>query len=271
MYGGKFRLAPWIITHFPAHEVYVEPFGGAASVLLLKPRSRVEIYNDLFGDVVNVFRVLRNQTQAAELTRLIELTPFAREEYNDAHAMIRSTIEDPVERARRTIFRSLASFGSAGLQRNSNAGFRRSTSYGKRYAVEWANYPQHIAAFTERWGGVIIENQSGEETIRNHDGPTTLFYVDPPYPHSTRNMDHGNARYEFEMSDQDHRQLAELLHSVRGMVVISGYRCGLYEDLYPDWKKYTKRSTAGGNGGGGSLKRTEVIWIKPGEKSNRLF
>jgi DNA adenine methylase len=153
MYGGKFRLAPWIIAHFPAHEIYVEPFGGAASVLLLKPRSRVEIYNDLFGDVVNVFRVLRDPGQAAELTRLISLTPFAREEFDASHSSIRSTIADPVELARRTIFRSIASFGSAGLQKNSSSGFRRSTSYGKRYANEWKIYPQHIASFTERMGG----------------------------------------------------------------------------------------------------------------------
>jgi DNA adenine methylase len=153
MYGGKFRLAPWVISHFPAHEIYVEPFGGAASVLMLKQRSRVEIYNDLFGDLVNVFRVLRDPKQAAKLTRLIRLTPFAREEYNDSHASIRSTIKDPVDRARRTIFRSIASFGSAGLQKNSNAGFRRSTSYGKRYAIEWANYPDQIISFTERLGG----------------------------------------------------------------------------------------------------------------------
>lgn len=123
MYGGKFRMAPWIIAHFPAHEIYVEPYGGAASVLLLKPRSRVEIYNDLFGDVVNVFRVLRDPGQAAELTRLIGLTPFAREEFDATHSSIRSTITDPVELARRTIFRSIASFGSAGLQKKQRGRF----------------------------------------------------------------------------------------------------------------------------------------------------
>jgi DNA adenine methylase len=84
-------------------------------------------------------------------------------------------------------------------------------------------------------------------------------------------MDHGNARYECDMSDEDHRRLAELLHSVCGMVILSGYLCEMYQELYPDWKKFTRRSTAGGNGRGGSLKRTEVIWIKPGERSNRFF
>ena len=83
--GGKYKLAKWVISHFPAHETYVELFGGAASVLMRKPRSIGEVYNDLDGDVVNVFRVLRNQEQAAELARLLALTPYAKEEYRQAY------------------------------------------------------------------------------------------------------------------------------------------------------------------------------------------
>ena len=182
-------------------------------------------------------------------------------------------MKDSVELARRTLFRSLGGFGSAGLQRNSNAGFRRSTSYGKRYAVEWANFPQHIRCFTERLQGVIIENQSAEETIHDHDWKETLFYVDPPYPQGTRNMNHGNAHYVHDADDVDHRRLAALLHAVKGMVIISGYPCDLYDlELYPDWKRVTRRNFSTGNGRKGvASPRTEVLWIKPGSERKGLF
>lgn len=118
--GGKYKLAKWVISHFPGHEFYVEPYGGAASVLMAKPRVQGEIYNDLDGDVVNVFRVLRDPNQAQELERVLRLTPFAYEEYKNAY----EPCDDPIERARRTIFRSFASIGSDGVSRK-NSGFRR--------------------------------------------------------------------------------------------------------------------------------------------------
>ncbi len=99
--GGKYRIAKWIISYFPQHKFYVEPYCGAASVLMRKPRTEGEIINDLDGDVVNVFRVLRDPEQAKELERLVRLTPFAYEEYKRSY----DATEDPIERARRTIFR----------------------------------------------------------------------------------------------------------------------------------------------------------------------
>jgi len=117
--GGKYSLAKWVISHFPAHETYVELFGGAASVLMRKPRSIGEVYNDLNGDVVNVFRVLRNYEQAAQLARMLALTPYANEEYRLAY----EPCDDPIERARRMIFRSFAGHGSDSVTR-SHAGFR---------------------------------------------------------------------------------------------------------------------------------------------------
>src|SRR5581483_7877961 len=104
------RLAEWIISHFPPHRVYVEPFGGAASVLMCKPRSFAEIYNDRWSVVVNVFRVLRDPDTAAALERRLRLTPFAREEFE---APWPSDDADPIERARRSILRSFAGFASA--------------------------------------------------------------------------------------------------------------------------------------------------------------
>ena len=98
-YGGKVRAAKWIISHFPAHDLYVEPFGGAAAVLLAKPPSKNEIYNDLRSDIVGFYRVLRNDEQRARLKQLISYTPYSREEFYAVRKIYYSPEKDPVVRA----------------------------------------------------------------------------------------------------------------------------------------------------------------------------
>ena len=119
-HGGKWRLAPWIISHLQPHRIYVEPFGGSASVLLRKPRSHSEIYNDLGGEVVNLFRVLRQPAQARELVRLVRLTPYSRTEFDDSYI----TAADPIEQARRTLLRSHTGFSTTGVTGRWRVGFR---------------------------------------------------------------------------------------------------------------------------------------------------
>lgn len=258
-HGGKWRLREWVIGHLPPHQIYVEPYGGVASVLLAKPRSPVEIYNDLDERVVNVFRVLRDPAQAAELERRLRLTPWARAELEAAY----EPTDDPVEQARRTIVRQMFGFGSSGLVQG-RTGFR-ATAYRNRnqdYAKDWAAYPDAIAAFTARLQGVTIERLPALRLIDMHDTPRTLFYVDPPYPHSTRGRVEGNGHngYLHEMGDDDHRALATALRSVKGMVVLSGYPCDLYDgELFPDWHRIERRNCAQGNRG--AAWRTEVLWL----------
>lgn len=169
-YGGKWRLASWIISHFPKHRVYVEPFGGAASVLLRKPRSYAEIYNDLDSEVVNVFQVLRDPAQAAELEYLLRLTPFSRDDFNAAY----QPCADPIEQARRTIYKSFAGYGSDSIHRrkasssgfkfwehtnvlNAPTGFRCDANRsGTTPAHDWAHYPDHLHSFIERLQGMVI-------------------------------------------------------------------------------------------------------------------
>lgn len=256
-HGGKWKLAPWIISHFPDHRVYVEPFGGGASVLLRKPRSYAEVYNDRWDTVVNVFRVLREPAKAERLCQLLELTPFSRTEFLNASL---NHCADEIEAARRTILRSFAGFGSASTNGDFLTGFRaNSNKSGTTPAHDWRNYPKHVAAYVERLRGVIIENKEAFEIIDHHDGGKTLFYCDPPYPHETRNMDRANASYACEMSASDHRQLAQVVRSVKGMVIISGYPCDLYdEELYPDWNRVERPALADG-----ARPRTEVLWISP--------
>lgn len=259
-HGGKWRLAPWIIGFFPEHRAYVEPYGGAASVLMRKPKACAEVYNDLDGEIVNLFRVLRDRGD--ELVRAIELTPFSREEFHQSFLFA----EDPIERARRTVMRSLMGFGGNLTRPNRDqspqrTGFR---TYSKKNrgsipAGDWRNYPDALPQIIDRLRGVIIENRSALDVIRMHDAADTLHYVDPPYVHATRGFDAGGTHraYRHEMSDEDHRRLAGALRAGRGMVVLSGYACDLYDrELFHDWERHERPHMADG-----ARPRTEVLWL----------
>lgn len=253
-HGGKWNLAPWIISNFPAHRVYTETFGGAASVLMQKPRSYGEVYNDLDGEVCNLFRVLRDPAQGRELKRVLELTPFARSEFDASYL----PDGDPVEQARRTVIRSFMGFGSVAAS-GRLTGFRANANRsGTTPAHDWAHFPNALITMTARLQGVVIENRPAAQIMKQHDGLDTLHYVDPPYPHSTRT---GTAQYDriyrFEMKDDDHRFLAETLRTLDGMVVLSGYPCDLYDhELYSDWQRTERPSVADG-----ARPRTEVLWF----------
>ncbi|MBX5112704.1 DNA adenine methylase [Rhizobium lentis] len=262
-HGGKWRLAPWIIGHFPSHRTYVEPFGGAASVLIRKPRAYAEIYNDLDDEVVDLFRVLRDPDRAAALEQLLRLTPFARCEFRSAY----EPTDDVVERCRRLIIRSFMGFGSnahaSAEKGHRSTGFRASSSRsGTTPAIDWANYPAAMAALVERMQGVVIESRPAIEVMAQHDRAETLHYVDPPYMHETRaqgnKYDLGWRMYRYEMTNDQHAQLLEYLRSVQGMVVLSGYPAPLYDDMLFDWRRVEKETFADG-----ARQRLEVLWINP--------
>jgi DNA adenine methylase len=184
-HGGKWNLARWIISLLPPHRVYVEPFGGAASVLLQKGRAYQEIYNDLDGAVCNLFQVLRDSSIAADLARRLMLTPFARAEFDAAYV----PSEDDVEQARRTIVRSYMGFGTKSSTASSGNGFRSGARVLQAsVGDEWASFPEQIARYAARLRGVVIENRDALELIGQHDTAQTLFYVDPPYPSETRRV-----------------------------------------------------------------------------------
>ena len=262
-HGGKWRLAPWIIDHFPPHRVYVEPFGGAASVLLQKPRAYAEVYNDKWGEIVALFRVLRDPGQAAELRRRLDLTPFARDEFAPINEASYYAVEDPVERARLLIFRSFAGFGSNAHALTRKTGFRgNSNRSGTTPAHDWANYPGNVDAFVERLRGVVIENRDAGLIMAQHDSADTLHYVDPPYVHSTRSManpyDLEYGGYAFEMADAEHEVLGECLRGLSGMVVLSGYRSAIYDEIFHDWTRIECKAMADG-----ARERSECLWLNP--------
>ena len=268
-HGGKWMLAPWIIGHFPPHRVYTEVYGGAASVLLRKPRSRVEVYNDLDGEVVSLFRVLQDPVLADILTERLRLTPFARSEFERSY----QAQETPVDRAWALIVRAFMGFGSDACTSGVMTGFRANSNQSSTApACDWANYADALPEITERFRGVVVEQRPALDILAQHDSTDTLHYVDPPYVHSTRKLPRASAglrgRYRFEMSDADHRQLAATLKKLGGGVVLSGYPSALYEDLYGDWHRVERPALADG-----ARERTEVLWINEAawSRSGRLF
>lgn len=260
-HGGKWKLAPWILSHFPPHRTYVEAFGGGGSVLMRKPRVDGEIYNDLDGEVVNVFRILQDEASAEKLRRLLELTPFARAEFRRTYMPPR----DPIEAAAFVIARSFMGFGSAASTRMHITGFRtsskRSHGMSSTPAVDWSNWPDQVPVFVKRLRGVCIENRDAIAVMAQHDSPGTLHYLDPPYVQSTRSslrVKNGNRGhyYKFDMADDQHRGLAEFVRELDGMVMISGYASELYDSLFSDWIHFDKKHMADGG-----RARVERLWM----------
>lgn len=259
--GGKWRLAPRILRAFPPHRVYVEPFAGAASILLQKPRAYAEVYNDLDGEVVNLFRVLRDPSLSADLVRAIQLTPFARTEFDEAYQVA----TDPVERARRLVVRSFMGHGNIAYRIDRTTGFRRDANRsGTTPAHDWANLPPPLAITAERMRGVVVENRPAAEVIEQFDKPDTLFYVDPPYVHATRSEKRTrlapSTGYVHELSNDEHGALLDQLCGLKGMVVLSGYAHPVYDGHtgLAGWHRAELETHADG-----ARPRTEVLWINP--------
>ncbi len=255
-HGGKYLLASRILPYFPPHRTYTETFGGAASVLLQKPRAHAEIYNDLDDQVVGLFRVLQDPAQSARLIDLLRLTPFARREFQIAY----EATEDPVEAARRLVIRSFMGFGSnahsCAARGHLSTGFRsNSNRSGTTPAHDWTNYPDALGAIIERMAGVVVENRDALTLMRRHDGPRTLHYVDPPYLQETRRRGH---MYRHELSRADHIKLLAGLRKLAGMVVLSGYADALYDKRLKDWQRIELPTYADG-----ARPRTEILWLNP--------
>jgi DNA adenine methylase len=233
-YGGKYSHLHWLLPLLPKSTRYCEPFGGSAAVLINRLPSTVETYNDVDGEVVNFFRALRDHKD--ELIEKIGLTPFSYEEFTYAIENKGNTGLSDVERAR--LFYVRARQTRTGLAQTSSEGrwahCRLTSRAGMAGAVSrWLGAVEDLGLIAERLLRVQIENRPAIEVIKRYDSPETLFYCDPPYPHESR----GDSKaYEFEMTDDEHRALAGVLHSVEGKVAISSYRCSLMDKLYSDWE-----------------------------------
>jgi DNA adenine methylase len=249
-HGGKFILAKWIISHMPEHRVYVEPFGGAGSVLLQKPRAYSEVWNDVNEDLYNLFWVMRNHY--SELADGLRLTPFSRREFEISHM----PHSNPIEKARRLIIRSFMGFGSDSASNVARpTGFRaNSNRSGSTPAHDWVNYEMHMHQLADRIRGIVLECRPALQVMASHDSAQTLFYLDPPYLESTRK---GFGAYSHELSEQDHIELLDAAVNCKGAVIISGYESPLYAKTLKDWRRVERKALADG-----AKERTEVLWIK---------
>lgn len=254
-FGGKWRLAPWVISHFPEHVCYVEAFAGAASVLLRKRPSQFEYLNDADGRVVNFFRHLRDHR--VELERRISLTPFSRLEFQ----LSRDTADDPMEDARRLYV--LLWQGRGGHERSTGWRFQRTHARSKTAIADFID-SSHLEPIAERLRLVGIEHDDAFAVLRRYDGPGTLHYVDPPYLAALRSKTSDRYRVEFK-TEADHELLLALVDKLTGYVVLSHPRCELYEDLLgATWERRTKQHLTGGTDGKGTGTKTEeVLWLNP--------
>ncbi len=254
-HGGKWRLAEDIVALMPAHERYIEPFGGGASVLLRKPLPRApagELYNDLEGAIANLFAVLREARATETLERAVCLTPYSREEFRLAYEVS----EDPIERARRTLDRAYMGLGTDAAS-GAPSGLRVELGDAQPAKV-WARVPERIAAVAARFAGVIVECRDALEVIGANDDPNALFYIDPPHLAETRSKQAPCKGYRHELGEADHRRLLELLCSLKARVIVSGYRSALYERTLAHWRRLEFGAVAHGG-----LARIECVWLSP--------
>lgn len=255
-YGGKFSHLSWLLPLLPDCHHYCEPFAGSGAVLLNRFPAAIETYNDIDGDVVNFFRVLRDRQE--ELVKAIALTPFSREEYYLAIYGETDTISE-LERARRFYVKArqtrtgLAQTASLGRWANCKNTSRSGMS---GVVSRWLGGVEALDEIAQRLLRVQIENRPALDCIRLYDSPNTLFYCDPPYLHATR----GDAKaYGFEMDQDQHRELAQVLNQCQGQVALSGYAHPLMDQFYASNRWY---KTLGSQKTAHSTKgvRQEVLW-----------
>jgi DNA adenine methylase len=253
-HGGKRYLARQIVEHFPAHRVYLEAFGGGASVLLNKAPAEVETYNDLDKRITRLFRVLRDQGEAfVEQARLV---PYSQVEFEDAAEYPPNPTE--LQMALCDFIRWRQSFGGKGDSWSYTTGRARGGMAGDVNA--WWTAIEHLPQIIDRIRRVQIICQSAFDAIPRFDHAEALIYCDPPYVHSTR--EHGSRNvYHAEMSDDEHRQLAVLLKKCKAKIVVSGYPSQLYDELYKGWRVVAFDIANHAAGGKTKARETECIWL----------
>jgi DNA adenine methylase len=258
-YGGKAYYAEWLIDRFPKHRVYIEPFGGAANVLLRKPRSEVEVYNDVDDRVVNLFSVIRDPEQFERLRLLLDLTPYARGEFADLLTL--PPIADPVEKARRFFAICRQARGGMGMSKLSKNCWAYSRRTRREMAEPVSKYLSAIDGLEDvaaRLRTVMIESRPAIDLLPRYDGEDSFFYLDPPYMPETR---HGNkaATYAHEMIVDDHEALLDALLQIKGKAMLSGYAAPLYDEKLKTWRREELKTKAHMANSG--EERVEVIWF----------
>lgn len=272
-YGGKSSLAPTIVSYFPAHKIYVEVFGGSAAVLLYKPRSEIEVYNDAYSTIVNFFRILRDQPE--DLIEYLRLMPTSREEHAFGYEHMDDDKMDAIRRA--AYFYTTIAQSISGKLTSRSWRVARSIDPAKQFQTG----VEKLYAVGERLLGVVIEHYTWQKVMDLYDTEDTLFYCDPPYHPDTRSSSN---IYRVEMDSVDHIAFLQTLRECKGKVLLSGYSHPIYDQMLSEWRavRYnvlassTARTRANDLVGKNVMDednyREEIIWIKPGsEKQQTLW
>ena len=244
--GAKNRLAKWICSFIPEHDVYCEPFFGSGAVFFNKSRCHIETINDLHGEVVNFFKVLRDY--GCELSKLIDNTPYSREEYDESYKLNKK--DSDLERARKFGVRCWQGFGCANLYHNGFKSGQQRVS--PNPAKSWDKLPQTLIQAKDRLKGVQIECLDAIELLKRYDTKDVFIYLDPPYLLETRKSN----LYRHEMKDNQHIELLELIKNHPAKILISGYENDLYNEYLEGWHK-VQRKTIAEQG----LQRVETLWM----------
>lgn len=260
-YGGKGQMTAKILPHLPDARVYVEPYGGAASLLFAKPPSPIEVYNDLHGDLVALFRVLQNPESFLRLKHRLTLTMKARSEYELAVDLLRDPATSEEERAWAFFVAMNQGFGGTyptpGRWARDKSLVR--SGMGKTVCLWWRRI-SWLDSWHERLAHVQIERRDAIQLIKEFDSPETVFYLDPPYVPDTRVS---LSAYRHEQPPEHHEHLVETLLRVQGQVVLSGYAHSIYDPLVAaGWGTVSFSAAVGGAPGAASKSRTEQLWIR---------
>ncbi len=233
--GGKYYLTGWLSQYIPEHTAYIEPFCGAGHLLFSKESSQVEVLNDIDGFLTSFFELLKDDTKRSKLIQTLDNMPYSRSLWQDIRMNWKqgNIPQDEIERAAYWYYLNRTTF--SGDQKR--GGFAIPSTTGRNPVQSFRNAVDSLDTIAERLRNVCIENLSYKDCILRYDSPETLFFCDPPY----LNSEH----YYGDFTQDDHRTLAEILHGIKGQVMVSHYSNSLYDDLYKGWNRYEYKSFKG--------------------------
>lgn len=247
--GSKWNMANWIVGQMPEHTVYLEPYFGSGAVLFNKSPARIETVNDIDGNIVNLFKVIRDQPD--ELAKVVSMTPYSREEYYLAYSALDRQLAD-LERAR--LFLARCWMGRGG-KTSDRTGWRHNIDPVTVNAIsDWNMLPKTVQEAAVRLKQVQIEKQDALQLLGRYNREDCLIYADPPYLLKTRTKRH----YAHEMNDEQHVELLSVLKAHSGYVLLSGYDNDLYNDMLNGWTKLTKMATTEA-----ATNKQEILWLNP--------
>ena len=269
-WGGKNYLAPRIIDLMPRHLHYAEPYGGGLAILLNKDpfderhqcgdksyeQGVSEVVNDIYRPLQNFWDVLQCETSFLSFQRMLEATPFSEIEFERSESRMFPDQRHDVAAAVAFFVRCRQS-RAGGFRDFATLSRNRTRRMMNEQASAWLNAVDGLADVHARLKRVVILCRDALDVIRQQDGPKTLFYLDPPYLHSTRAS---TETYVHEMSEDDHREMLDVIRGCESMIMLSGYPNELYDGILHDWNRHDFQIDNKAAGGKSKRIMTESVW-----------